>query len=142
SPNYFQMMSIPLLQGRVFTTADALPAPQTVIINSAFAERYWPGEESLGRRLTNGDEWMIVVGVVGDIRQSGLDQEAAPHVYMPYLQTPVSRSGILLRTSGDPLSMAAAARQQVNAIDPDQPIYNIHTMEELMAESVAGRRLN
>jgi putative ABC transport system permease protein len=142
SPDYFQMMSIPLLQGRAFTAADAKASPQTVIVNQAFAERYWPGENPLGRRLSNEDEWMTVVGVVGDIRQSGLDQEAAPHVYAPYLQTPLRRSGVLLRTSGDPLSLVAAVRSQVNVIDPDQPIYNIHTMEELIAGSMSGRRLN
>jgi putative ABC transport system permease protein len=142
SPDYFQMMSIPLLQGRVFTAADAKTSPQTVIVNQAFAERYWPGENPLGRRLSNEDEWMTVVGVVGDIRQSGLDQEAAPHVYAPYLQTPLRRSGVLLRTSGEPLSLVAAVRSQVNVIDPDQPIYNIHTMEELIASSMSGRRLN
>jgi putative ABC transport system permease protein len=142
SPGYFRMMGIPLLQGRDFTGADANPAPQTVIVNQAFAERFWPGENPLGRRLGNDDEWMTVVGVVGDIRQSGLDQEAAPHVYAPYLQTPLRRSGVLLRTSGEPLSLAAAVRAQVNEIDADQPIYNIHTMEELIAGSVSGRRLN
>src|SRR5436853_23057 len=142
SPDYFQMMSIPLLQGRTFTAADAKASPQTVIVNQAFAERYWPEEHPLGRRLSNEDEWMTVVGVVGDIRQSGMDQEAAPHVYAPYLQTPLRRSGVLLRTSGDPLSLVAAVRSQVNVIDPDQPIYNIHTMEELIAGSMSGRRLN
>jgi len=142
SPGYFQMMSIPLLEGRAFTAADARPSPQTVIVNQAFAERYWPGENPLGRRLSNEDEWMTVVGVVGDIRQSGLDQEAAPHVYAPYLQTSLRRSGVLLRTSVEPLSLVAAVRAQVNAIDPEQPIYNIHTMEELIAGSMSGRRLN
>src|SRR5437016_10116847 len=135
-------MSLPLLQGRAFTAADAKSSPPTVIVNQAFAERYWPGENPLGRRLSNDDEWMTVVGVVGDIRQSGLDQEAAPHVYAPYLQTPLRRSGVLLRTSGEPLSLVAAVRSQVNVIDPDQPIYNIHTMEELIAGSMSGRRLN
>src|SRR5205085_12330506 len=142
SPDYFRMMSIPLLQGRAFTAADAKPAPRATIINQAFAERYWPGENPLGRRMAVEDEWLTVVGVVGDIRQSGLDQEAAPHVYVPYLQMPLGRSGVLLRTSVEPLSLVAAVRRQFNVIYPDQPIYNVHTMEELIAGSLSGRRLN
>lgn len=142
SPNYFQMMGIPLLQGREFTGTDTKDAPQTVIVNRAFAERYWPGEDPLGRRLSEGDGWMTVVGVVGDIHQSGLDQEAAPHVYASFLQAPVRRSGLLLRGAADPLSLVAAVRAQVNSLDPDQPIYNIHTMEDLIAGSMSERRLN
>jgi putative ABC transport system permease protein len=142
SPAYFQMMSIPILQGRDFTGADTKDAPPVVIVNRAFADRFWPGENPLGRRLGSGDDWMTVVGVVGDIRQSGLDEEAATHVYLPYLQLSVSRSGVLLRTSVDPLSLVAAVQKQVNAVDPDLPIYNIHTMDELIASSMAGRRLN
>jgi len=142
SPGYFQMMSIPVLQGRAFNDSDTKDAPPTVIVNHAFAERYWPGENPLGRRLDGGDGWMRVVGVVGDIHQSGLDQEAAPHVYAPFLQIPVRRSGLLLRTSADPLSLVASVRKQVLAIDPSQPIYNIHTMEEQIAGSMAQRRLN
>ena len=142
SPNYFEMMNIPLLQGRAFTGADEKDALQTVIVNRAFADRYWPGEDPLGRRLNEGDGWMTVVGVVGDIHQSGLDQEAAPHVYAPFTQASVRRSGLLLRAAGDPLSLVGAVRSEVNSIDPDQPIYNIHTMEELIAGSMSDRRLN
>jgi putative ABC transport system permease protein len=142
SPGYFQMMSIPVLEGHAFSSADAKDAPQTVIVNRAFAERYWPGENPVGRRLGVDGDWKTVIGVVGDIHQSGLDQEAAPHVYAPFLQMPVRRSGLLLRTSVDPLSLVAAVHNQVQAIDPAQPIYNVHTMEELIAGSMAQRRLN
>ncbi|HWN99499.1 MAG TPA: ABC transporter permease [Blastocatellia bacterium] len=142
SPDYFQMMSIPVLQGRAFNASDTRDSLQTVIINQAFAERYWPGEDPLGRRLSEGEGWLTVIGVVGDVRQSGLDQEAAPHVYAPYLQAPLRRSGVLVRTSSDPLSLVTAVRSQVSAIDPDQPIYNVHTMYELIAGSMSGRRLN
>jgi putative ABC transport system permease protein len=142
SPNYFRLMSIPLVQGRAFADADSARAPRATIINQAFAERYLPGEDPVGRRLAVDDEWLTVVGVVGDIRQSGLDQEAAPHVYVPYLQMSQRRSGVLLRTSVEPLSLVAAVRAQVNAIDADQPIYNVHAMDELIAGSLAARRLN
>ncbi|MEK6300049.1 MAG: ABC transporter permease [Acidobacteriota bacterium] len=142
SPNYFQMMGIPLLEGREFSVADAKGGLQTVIVNRAFAERYWPQENPLGRRLGDGDDWMTVVGVVGDLHQSGLDQEAAPHVYAPFMQAPLRRSGLLVRTSVEPLSLVGAVRSQVNAIDPAQPIYNIQTMDALIAGSMSDRRLN
>jgi len=142
SPNYFQMMGIPLLGGREFTDAEAKGTLQTVIVNRAFAERYWPQEDPVGRRLSDGDDWMTVVGVVGDLHQSGLDQEAAPHVYASFMQAPMARSGLLVRTSVEPLSLVAAVRSQVNAIDPAQPIYNIQTMEGLIAGSMSDRRLN
>jgi putative ABC transport system permease protein len=142
SPDYFRLMSIPLLAGRAFADSDSALAPHATIINQAFAERYWPGEDPVGRRLAVDDDWLTVVGVVGDIRQSGLDQEAAPHVYVPYLQMSQRRSGMLLRTSVEPLSIVAAVRGQVNAIDADQPIYNVHAMDELIEGSLAARRLN
>ena len=142
SPDYFRMMNVPLLQGRDFTASDGKSAPQVAMVNRAFIDRYCPGEDLLGRRLNVDDEWMTVIGVAGDIRQSGLDQEAAPHVYACYLQGPQRRSGLLLRTSVAPLSLVAAVREQVNGIDAEQPIYNIHTMEELIAASNSARRLN
>ena len=142
SPGYFEMMGIPVFRGRAFDSSDTKDAAQTAIVNLAFADRYWPNENPIGRRLSDGDGWTTVVGVVGDIRQSGLDQEAAPHVYAPYLQTPLRRTGVLIRTSADPLSLATPVREQVIAIDPDQPLYNLHTMEELIEVSMSGRRLN
>jgi putative ABC transport system permease protein len=142
SPDYFRLMSIPLIKGRAFADSDSATAPHATIINQAFAERYWQGEDPVGRRLAVDDEWLTVVGIVGDIRQSGLDQEAAPHVYVPYLQMSQRRSGVLLRTSVEPLSIVAAVRSQVNAIDADQPIYNVHAMDELIEGSLAARRLN
>ncbi len=142
SPGYFQMMSIPILQGRAFSASDTPDAPRIVIVNRGFADRFWPGENPLGRRLENDGEWLTVVGVAGDIRQSGLDEDAATHVYVPYLQSPSRRTAVLLRTSVDPSSLAAAVQKQVNAIDPDQPIYNVRTMEEMIAGSMSGRRLN
>ncbi len=142
SSGYFRMMDIPVLQGRAFNESDGADAPRVAIVNQAFVQRFLPGENPLGRRLSGDNEWVTVVGVVGDIRQSGLDQETAPHVYAPYQQMPARRSGILLRTSVDPLSLAATIQKQVNAVDPDLPIYNLHAMDELIAGSMGGRRLN
>ncbi len=142
SPDYFQTMKIPILRGRVFTERDAADAPNVAIISRTCAELYWPDEDSLGRRIKVMGNWMTVVGVVGDVKQSGLDFAAAPHIYVPTWQTPWLRVGLLARTAAEPLSFAPALRRQIQAVDRDQPIYNIHTMEDLINESVSLRRLN
>jgi len=142
SPDYFKLMGIPLVRGRTFTEGDAGNAPKVALINPAFAERYAAGEDLMGRRLRVGDDWHTVVGVVGNIRQSGLDEEAAPHVYVPYQQIASSRAGLLVRTAADPLGFTAAVRGEIQAIDREQPTYNVSTMTAMMAASAAPRRLN
>ncbi|HWQ36035.1 MAG TPA: ABC transporter permease [Blastocatellia bacterium] len=142
SPDYFSLMKIPLLEGRAFTDRDAQGAPLVAIINQAFAARFWPHESPVGRRIRIGDDPATIVGVVGDIRQSGLDEEAAPHVYTSYLQVPRARTGLLIRAATDPLSLVGAVREQIQAVDSAQPIYNVTTMEAQIAGSVSARRLN
>ena len=142
SPDYFTMMNIPLLQGRVFNDGDASNAAKVTIISQAFANQFAAGENLLGKRLNVKDEWHTVIGVVSDIRQSGLDEEAAPHVYVSYRQMAPSRTGLLIRTSTDPLSLVAAVRAQIQTVDKDQPIYNVNTMTAMMNAAVAPRRLN
>jgi predicted permease len=143
SPGYFQMMGIPLLRGRAFTEGDGPGAPGVAIINQVFAERYWPGEDPLGRRLfiDFNQRWVTVVGIVGNVKQSGAPYEAAPHVSVSYKQLPEART-LLIRTTADPLGFVGAARSQIQAIDRDLPIYNVHTMEGLLAESISQRLLN
>jgi putative ABC transport system permease protein len=143
SPGYFQLLGIPLLRGRAIAESDGAGTPGVILINQAFAERYWPGEDPLGRRLLIdfNQRWVTVVGIVGNVKQSGLPYEAAPHVYVSYKQMPGSRS-LLVRTTGDPLNLVGMVRSQIQAIDRDLPIYNIHTLEDLLAESVAQQRLN
>jgi len=142
SPDYFQTMNIPVLRGRAFTERDAADAPNVAIINQGCAELYWPGEDPLGRRIKVMGDWMTIVGVVGDVKQSGLDFAAAPHIYVPTWQTPHLRMGLLVRTAAEPLGFVSAVRRQIQTLDRHQPIYNIHTMEELIDESVSLRRLN
>ncbi|MCI0339296.1 MAG: ABC transporter permease [Acidobacteria bacterium] len=143
SPDYLQMIGIPILQGRGFTESDGEDSTRVAMINQAFADRYWPNENPIGRRISGGgDEWMTIIGVAGNVKQSGLDAESAPHVYVSYLQLPLARTGLLVRTASDPLRFVAAVRSQIQSIDRDQPIYNIHRMTDLISESVSGRRLN
>jgi putative ABC transport system permease protein len=142
SPDYFRMMGIPMLQGRSFTEGDAQNTTKVTIVSQAFATNYGASENLLGKRLRIGDDWHTVVGVVSDIRQSGLDEQAAPHVYVSYRQAGPTRAGLLVRTTTDPLSLVAAVRAQVQAVDRDQPIYNVNTMRAMIAAAVAPRRLN
>jgi predicted permease len=142
SPGYFEMLRIPIVEGRSFADSDGSPAQRVAIVNRAFAERYWTSENPIGKRLRGDGEWMTVVGVVRDIRQSGLDQEAAPHVYAPYQQGALLRTGLLVRTTVEPATLVPALQSAVNTIDPDLPIYNVRTMDESIAMSVSDRRLN
>ena len=142
SPNYFKMMGIPLLGGRAFTDSDEQNAPKVAIVSKAFSTRYAQGEDLIGRRVRIEDDWHTVVGTVSDVRQSGLDEEAAPHIYIPYLQYSPERAGVLVRTTGDPLSMVGAVRTAIQNVDHDQPIYNISTMAGMISTAVAPRRLN
>jgi putative ABC transport system permease protein len=142
STDYFTMMGIPLLEGRPFNEGDAQTTAKVTIISKAFANQFAPGENLLGKRLNIRDEWHTVVGVVRDIRQSGLDEDTAPHVYVSYRQTAPSRTGLLVRTSTDPLSLLAAVRAQVQTVDRDLPIYNVNSMTAMMSAEVAPRRLN
>jgi hypothetical protein len=128
--------------GRAFTERDTADAPKVGIISQGCAERYWPGEDPLGRRIKAGGNWMTIVGVVGDVKQSGLDFAAAPHIYVPAWQTPWLRVGLLARTAAEPSSFVSAVRHQIQTVDSNQPFYNVHTMEELIDESVSLRRLN
>jgi len=141
SPGYFRMMGIPVLQGRALSEGDAEGAPPAVLVSRSFVARYMPDENPIGKRLAIDDVMATIVGIAGDIRQSGLDDEAAPHVYVSSLQFPASRFGLLVRTSVDPISLSGAIRSQVQAVDRGQPVYNIATMEERIAETMSERRL-
>jgi putative ABC transport system permease protein len=142
STDYFRMMGIPIFQGRSFVEGDAENTTKVAIVSQAFVSRFGAGENLLGKRLRIGDDWHSVVGVVSDIRQSGLDEDAAPHVYVSYRQAGPMRAGLLVRTTTDPLSLVAAVRAQVQAVDKDQPIYSVNTMSAMIAAAVAPRRLN
>lgn len=142
SPDYFRTMGIALEQGRTFEQADEANSQRVTIISEAFAQRFSGGENLLGRRITIDDVWFTVVGIVADVHQSGLDEEAAPHIYVSYKQLVPQRTGLVVRTAVDPLSLAGNVPSQIRAIDPDQPIYNVNSMTALMSEKVAPRRLN
>jgi predicted permease len=146
SESYFQVMGIPLRRGRLFGLADRLGGPNVVVVSEVMAERLWPGEEPIGKRirsLTCGEEcWEEVIGVVGDVREEGLDQAAPMEVYYPARQLPLGAMDLLIRaTTDDPAALVGPVRRAVADLDRLQPVYNIRTMRDIIAASMAGRRL-
>ena len=147
--NYFETLSVPLLQGRFLTPADKEQTPAVVVINATMAKTYFPGENPLGKRMQVGATpesdvpWMEVVGVVGDVTQ-GLGLEPKSEMYLPYRQAdqvlPVFQLSVVLRTAGDPHQQAAALRSALAEIDPNQPLVKVRTMEDNMAATVAQPR--
>ncbi len=142
--DFFRTLQIPLLKGRQFTTQDTKGTPGVIIINDILARSCWPNEDPLGKRFTVGFEKdpREIIGVVGSIKQTALDAEARPAMYMPQLQSPNSGMTVLVRTSGGPLAMAAAVREQVRALDKDVPVTHVRTMEEVFGASVAQPRFS
>jgi len=144
--DYFRTLGILLIQGRWFTEQDNKDAPAAVIINETFARRYLPGEDPIGKRLKVGadpdESWQSIVGIVRDIKHRTLEEEPQPEVYTPYLQTSDWALGIVVRTTSDPRSLAAAVRQAIWAADREVPIFRFATMDEFVSDSVSGRRFN
>lgn len=147
APDFFNAMKIPLVKGRTFTDRDRAGAPLVAIIDTTMAARHWANQDPIGKRLKFGgsadsqNPWMEVVGVVGHVKNYGVDEESRVEVYLPYFQSPIGSTTVVLRTAGDPAALAASVRQRVLSIDPDQPVYNIRTMEELLSLSLAPRRI-
>lgn len=147
TPDYFRAMEIPLRQGRFFNDADNADAAPVVIVNEALARKYWPKGDALGQRITLDDpkkdpKWITIVGIVGNIRHRALELEPQPEYYFPHAQQPVREMVLTVRTNQDPRSLTASIRHEVEAIDPDQPIAKVRTLEEVISESVAPRRLS
>ena len=151
SSDYFRAMGIRLLKGRAFSAQDGADAPGVVIINETLAKKFFPNENPIGKRLglSGPPDWREIVGVVEDVRNYGLDADVKPEAYLPFLQNAqgylsgvASGMNIVARTAGDPSALANAFRAQVQALDKDQPISEIGTLESQLAESIAQRRFN
>jgi putative ABC transport system permease protein len=150
SGGYFAALGIPLLRGRLFDGRDSQNTPKVAIINEAAARRYWPTENPVGKRILSGfdnDQWTTIVGVVGDVKHTGLDAVTNPETYYHYLQIPPeamnfaeATMAVAIRTNSDPAAMASAVRQELRTLDPSQPIFNVHSMEDLVEGSVAQPR--
>jgi putative ABC transport system permease protein len=150
--DYFAAMGMKLVKGRAFSRYDTEAAPGVVIINETMATRFFAGEDPIGRRLDlSGDpkDLREIVGVVGDVRNYGVDEDVKPEVYVPFLQSApdylsgvVSAMTIVVRSAIAPTALGSALREQVQALDKDQPVSEIKTMEWYLADSMAQRRFN
>jgi putative ABC transport system permease protein len=150
SANYLQTMHIPLHQGRYLTDQDNERSMLVAVINETMARQYWPGQPAIGRRIKLGDPnedvpWIQIVGIVGDIRQMGLDEPVKAEMYLPHQQVTnqpwFMPRDLAIRTTGDTSTLVGAVRQAIREADPDQPISNVATMSELLGEEAAQRRL-
>jgi putative ABC transport system permease protein len=148
SPSYFETMGIPLISGRQFTDHDSEKSPNVAVISETMARRLWPGEDVIGKRIGAGRveseaDWIQVVGVVKDVRQFELTADPKPQMYLTYRQMGFFPSeDLVVKTDVDPASMAATVRKTVLEIDKDQPVSNIRTMEQILAESIARQRFS
>jgi len=147
--DYFRAIGIPLLRGRHFDAHDSEAAPHVVIVSQSLARHYWPLDEALGKRLKPGfsnDAWCTVVGVVGDTKQYSLGEPSSPAMYLPYAQAPATflmqDITLVLRAGSGPLALASAARRTVQAVDPDLPVFDIATMDQLVYRSASAPRFN
>jgi len=143
SPDFFHALRIPLLRGRLITTQDGPNTPLSLVISQSMANHVWPNQDPVGKRIKFGlaesnEPWKTVVGVVGDIQQSPFDRTPQPTAYFPFAQLPIASSCVVVRTSGDPLGLAAAARAAVRSVDPDEPPYDMRTLAQLISDDVSG----
>jgi putative ABC transport system permease protein len=143
NPRYFDGLGTRLVKGRVFDARDAAGAPSVFIVNESMARRLWPGEEPLGKhiRYNSSDPWGTVVGVVEDVKYDGLNLESGLHLFEPYQQNAWPGLTVAVRSPMEPSALLAAVQRAVHSIDPNMPISKLGTMDEVMAQSLATRRL-
>lgn len=145
TPDYFHLIGIPLLRGRIFTDADDDRAPQVAVINESFAQTYWPGKNPLGQRFQRnraGAPWITVVGVIANARTQSLAQPARPQAYLNIFQTGENRLEIFLRGHFDIAAAENEMRKQVQAVDPNLPVTSAQTLTETVSASLSERRFS
>jgi putative ABC transport system permease protein len=145
TPGYFKAMGIPLLKGRDFTERDNADSPRVVIINETMANTLFPGEDPVGKRLhiTMDEEiFREIVGVVGDVKQNGLDKQTRNQTYEPFAQEPSTVMSLIVRSSGNPAGLIGAIRAEVLALDKDLPLNSARTLPDIISASVAQQRFS
>jgi putative ABC transport system permease protein len=145
SADYFKAMGIPLRRGRVFTDRDTKDSPRVAVINETMAQKVFPNENPMGKRITfdnreKNPEWFEIVGIVGDVKQYGLDQATSMQTYEPYTQQTFSYMTLVVRTAGDPTNLSAAIRGELSNLDKEQPATNIKALREFFSTSIAQQR--
>ena len=146
TPSWFRTMNVPLLAGRLFDETDRIEGPKVLVLSESAAKRFWPNDNPIGKRAAvyqgGFDTGAEVIGIVGDVRYNTIDSLPNPDAYVSYFQSPRFRMMIFLKTAGDPSTLAGPARQVIQEMVPDLPIYDIQTMESRVAVSSAHARFS
>lgn len=146
TPGYLRAMEIPLLQGRSITHQDVNDSQYIALINRTMAAQLWANQDPIGKRIkfpgseTRPQQWRTIVGIVSDVSQYGLDKEPTMQMYVPHSQFPTSVNTIVVKTNNDPASLTNAVRREILAVDNEQAVSNVTTLQQLMGESIAVRR--
>jgi predicted permease len=142
TPPYFNAMEIPLIRGRTFAETDTDKMPPVAIIDQKMADRFWPHGNAIGKRIRRSDDspWITIVGVVGVVKEYGLDTETRMVVYYPHAQSPSGTMYVVARSTTDPTATINAITRQVNALNPNVPVYDIATMDQRVQDSMARQR--
>ncbi|MGA2630732.1 MAG: FtsX-like permease family protein, partial [Terriglobia bacterium] len=156
SPDYFRTMGIPLLSGRELLTGESARSALVGVVNRSMAQKYWPDENPIGKTIIAYRAVVVstpkgssvdfrpheleIVGIVGDVRQLGLDAPPDPELFVPYTQWPSNEMALVLRTASEPFSLIPIVKKEIWRVDPDQPVTDIKTMDELVSTEAAGRR--
>jgi putative ABC transport system permease protein len=146
TPGFFSTLQIPLRRGRLLTDADSAQSQPVVLVNESFVRRFFRDEDPIGRRVTFGNpsradtRWQTIVGVVADTKRGGFEREPWAETYFPMRQAATGRMLVFLRTAGDPVTLAGAAQRAVWALDPNQAVASVRTVDEMLAQADANRR--
>jgi putative ABC transport system permease protein len=142
SPRYFRALQIPMKEGRPFTRLDGSDAPRVAVIDERLARAVWPVASPIGRRIREGgDAWSTIVGVVGHIQHSGLGDDSDPQVYWNYTQRVQDRLALVVKTRGNPASLSRALAAAAREVDPEQPVYDVRTLDAVVDRSLGERWL-
>ena len=147
--DYFRAMEIPLRQGRLFAEQDTRATPRVIVVDERMAAELWPGQNPIGKRVRTGGfdvtpdtPWLTVVGVVGRVKQDGLDSEPRMALYHPHTQVPARSMNVVIRSAVEAVGLSAAVAREIRQLDSDLPIYNVRTMTSRVEESLAQRRFS
>lgn len=144
TPEYFHLLEMRLIRGRLFGSHDGLNTPQVVLVNQAFARMYFRDDTPIGRRikLITSLEWQTIIGIIADVRQTSITAEPIPQIYFPYAQHPLSRMALVVRASGDPAALSGAIRREMSHMHPNVPLAGAQTIDDLVSDVLAPRRFS
>lgn len=143
SPDYFRVLGVPVMDGRTFADSDTDKSQEVAIVNESMARHFWPGQNPIGRRLKPGNSkvWFSVVGVVGDVRQFGLDRAPEDLMYVPLEQNPIQNAHLMVRAHGNPLALSNQIQAVIHQIDPEQPVTKVRTLDQMRSEQLGTPRV-